>query len=109
MFFTELLYNLPNVVLAAIVLVAVRGLVDLAALRHLWRVSRFEFSISMVALVGVLVLGILKGVLLAVIVSLLLLLRAAAHPHVAFLKRIPGARPISDASRHPDNEAIPGR
>jgi high affinity sulfate transporter 1 len=108
LFFTELLYNLPNVVLAAIVLVAVRGLVDLAALRHLWRVSRFEFSISMVALVGVLVLGILKGVLLAVIVSLLLLLRAAAHPHVAFLKRIPGTRRFSDASRHPDNEAIPG-
>jgi MFS superfamily sulfate permease-like transporter len=52
MFFTGLLHNLPSVVLAASVLVAVRGLFDLAALKHLWRVSRFEFSIAMVALAG---------------------------------------------------------
>src|SRR5207248_6983946 len=62
LFMTELLANLPTVVLAAIVLVAVKGLIDLQALRHLWRVSRLEFKISMVALVGVLLLGILEGV-----------------------------------------------
>jgi SulP family sulfate permease len=107
-FFTGLLHNLPNVVLAAIVLVAVRGLFDVKALRHLWRVSRFEFTIAMVALVGVLLLGILKGVLLAVIVSLLLLLATAARPHVALLGRIPGTRRYSDLERHPDNELIPG-
>jgi high affinity sulfate transporter 1 len=108
LFFTGLLYNLPNVVLAAIVLVAVRGLINLTALRHLWRVSRFEFSIAMVALVGVLLLGILKGVLLAVIASILMLLATAARPNVAFLGRIPGTRRFSDLDRHPDNEAIPG-
>jgi sulfate permease, SulP family len=107
-FLTGLLHNLPMAVLAAIVLVAVRGLVDLSALRHLWRVSRFEFSISMIALVGVLLLGILKGVLLAVIVSLIMLLTTAARPHVAFLGRIPGTRRYSDLDRHPDNEAISG-
>jgi MFS superfamily sulfate permease-like transporter len=53
-------------------------------------------------------LGILKGVLLAVIVSLLLLLAAAARPHVAVLGRIPGTRRYSDLERHPDNERIPG-
>ena len=108
LFFTGLLHNLPNVVLAAIVLVAVRGLFDVAALRHLWRVSRFEFSIAMVALSGVLLLGILKGVLVAVIVSLLMLLATAARPNVAFLGRIPGSRRYSDLERHPDNEQIPG-
>jgi sulfate permease, SulP family len=108
LFFTGLLHNLPNVVLAAIVLVAVRGLFDVSALRHLWRVSRFEFSIAMVALFGVLLLGILKGVLLAVVVSLVVLLATAARPHVAFLGRIPGARRYSDLARHPDNELIPG-
>ena len=107
LFFTDLLRNLPMVILAAIVLVAVRGLIDLAALRHLWRVSRVEFSISILALVGVLLLGILKGVLLAVIASVLMLLAAAARPHVAFLGRIPGTRRYSDFERHPDNEAIP--
>jgi high affinity sulfate transporter 1 len=108
LFFTGLLHNLPTVILAAIVLVAVRGLFDVAALRHLWRVSRFEFTVAMVALMGVLLLGILKGVLLSVIVSILMLLATAARPHVAFLGRIPGTRRFSDMARHPDNEVIPG-
>jgi high affinity sulfate transporter 1 len=108
LFLTQLLRNLPNVVLAAIVLVAVRGLIDLNALRHLWRVSRLEFKIAMVALVGVLLLGILKGVLLAAVASVLMLLAGAARPHVAFLGRIPGTRRFSDLARHPDNETLPG-
>jgi SulP family sulfate permease len=108
LFLTGLLRNLPTVVLAAIVLVAVRGLIDVKALRHLWRVSRLEFKISMVALVGVLLLGILKGVLVAAIASLLMLLAGAARPHVAFLGRIPGTRRFSDLERHPDNESLPG-
>jgi sulfate permease, SulP family len=107
-FLTNLLHDLPTVVLAAIVLVAVKGLIDVNALLHLWRVSRFEFTIAIVALVGVLLLGVLKGVLVAVIVSLVVLLAAAARPHVAFLGRIPGTRRYSDSERHQDNEAIPG-
>jgi len=108
MFLTGLLSNLPSVVLAAIVLVAVKGLIDLRELRHVWRVSRFDFAVSMVAFAAVLLLGILKGVMVAVVVSLLLLIRRAAHPHVAFLGRIPGTRRYSDMERNPDNEAVPG-
>ena len=62
----------------------------------------------MVALVGVLLLGILKGVLVAAVASLLMLLAGAARPHVAFLGRIPGTRRYSDLERHPDNEPTPG-
>ncbi len=108
MYLTGMLYNLPNVVLAAIVLVAVKGLINIGELRHVWRVSRFEFSVSMVAFAGVLLLGILDGVIVAVIVSMLLLIRRAAHPHLAFLGRIPGTRSYSDRERNADNEAIPG-
>lgn len=108
MYFSGLLRNLPTVVLAAIVLVAVKGLFNASALRDLWRVSRFELGIAMVALVGVLMLGILKGVLLAVIISLLMLLATAARPHIAFLGRIPGTRRFTDLERHPENESIPG-
>jgi sulfate permease, SulP family len=108
LFLTNLLHNLPNVVLAAIVLVAVRGLIDIAALRHLSRVSRFEFVIAIVALAGVLLFGILIGVLMAVVISILMLLSSAARPHVAFLGRIPGSRRYTDMDRHPDNELIPG-
>ena len=108
LFLTGLLRNLPTVVLASIVLVAVRGLVDIKAMRHLWRLSRSEFAISMVALVGVLLLGILKGVLVAAVASLLMLIAGTARPHVAFLGRIPGTRRYSDLERHPDNETLPG-
>lgn len=108
MFLTGMLANLPTVVLAAIVLVAVKGLFDVRELRHVWRVSRLEFAVSMVAFAAVLLLGILQGVMVAVVVSLLLLIRRAAHPHVAFLGRIPGTRTYSDRERSPGNEAVPG-
>ena len=107
-FLTGLLSNLPNVVLAAIVLVAVKGLIDIREMRHVWRASRFDFAVSTVAFAAVLVLGILKGVMVAVVVSLLLLIRRAASPHVAFLGRIPDTRRYTDMERNPDNEAIPG-
>jgi SulP family sulfate permease len=108
LFLTGLLANLPTVVLAAIVLVAVKGLVNVRELRHVWRVSRFEFGVSMVAFAAVLLLGILDGVMVAAVVSLLLLIRRTAHPHVALLGRIPGTRVYSDLERNPDNEVVPG-
>jgi SulP family sulfate permease len=108
MYLTALLANLPNVVLAAIVLVAVKGLINVKEMRHVWRVSRYEFFVSMIAFAAVLLLGILNGVIVAVIASLLLLIRRTAHPHVAFLGNIPGTRGYSDMERNPDNEAVPG-
>ena len=107
-FLTGLLANLPNVVLAAIVLVAVKGLINIPELRRVWKLSRMEFWVAMAAFAGVLLLGILKGVLLAAIVSMLLLIRRVARPHVAQLGRIPGTNRFSDCERNPDNEAIPG-
>jgi MFS superfamily sulfate permease-like transporter len=108
LFLTGLLRNLPSVVLAAIVLIAVKGLINIKAISHLYRVSKFEFRVSMVAFAGVLIFGILKGVMLASIASLLMLLARASHPHVAFLGRIPGSKRYSDMARNPDNEPIPG-
>ncbi|TMH63388.1 MAG: STAS domain-containing protein, partial [Betaproteobacteria bacterium] len=108
LFLTGLLRNLPDVVLAAIVLVAVKGLINIPELRRVWALSRMEFGVAMAAFVGVLLLGILKGVLLAAIISILLLLHRAAHPHVARLGRVPGTRRYSDIDRNPDNESVPG-
>jgi high affinity sulfate transporter 1 len=107
-FLSGLVQNLPKAVLAAIVLVAVRGLIEFSDMVRLWRVSRFEFNVAMVALVGVLLLGILNGVLLAAVASILMLLGRVADPHVAFLGRIPKTRRFSDLARHPDNERIEG-
>jgi high affinity sulfate transporter 1 len=108
LFLTGLLRNLPKAVLAAIVFVAVTGLIDLREIARLRRVSRLEFRVAMTALVGVLLLGVLKGVLLAVVASILLLLHRAAFPHVAILGRIPRTTRFSDLERNPDNEPTPG-
>ena len=108
LFLTGLLRTLPEVVLAAIVLVAVKGLINVAELRRVWALSRTEFSIAMAAFAGVLLLGILKGVLLAALVSLLLLIQRVARPHVARLGRVPNTRRYSDLSYHADNEVVPG-
>jgi high affinity sulfate transporter 1 len=108
LFLTGLLKNLPNVILACIVLVAVRGLVDVKEFIHLWKMHRTDFAIAMIAVIGVLVFGILKGVLIAAVTTLLLMIKAVTKPHVAFLGRIPGTRRYTDINRHPDNESIPG-
>ena len=107
-FLTGLIRNLPDVVLAAIVLVAVKGLVDVAELRRIARLDRTEFAIALVAFAGVLTLGILKGVLVAAAVSLALVIRGAAHPRVAVLGRVPGTSRYSDVERSPDNTPVAG-
>ena len=108
LFLTGLLDDLPKAVLAAVVLNAIYGLLDFPALVHMWRVSRLDFSAAIIALCGVLLLGILEGILLAAAASILLLLARASQPHVAFLGRVPGTSIYSDVARHPENEPLPG-
>lgn len=106
--FTGLLRDLPQPVLAAIVLMAVAGLVNVKAIVELWRTDRQELLIAAAALAGVVTSGLLRGVLIGAMISLVLLIRRASRPHVAFLGRIPGTRRYSDMDRHPDNERAPG-
>jgi len=108
LFVSGALRFLPQPVLAAIVLMAVTGLFNVTALRHLWRADRSEFVVAIAALLGVLGAGLLRGVLIGAIISLVQLLRRASRPHVAFLGRIPGTRRFSDMTRHPDNEPVSG-
>jgi high affinity sulfate transporter 1 len=108
LFLTGLLANLPKAVLAAVVLTAVFGMMDFPALLRMWQVSRLDFYAANIALGTVLLLGILQGVLLAALVSILMLLVRASQPHVAFLGRVPGTNLYSDLERHPENEAPKG-
>jgi MFS superfamily sulfate permease-like transporter len=107
LFLTGLLANLPKAVLAAVVLTAVYGLVDFPAMLRMWRISRMDFYAAAIALGAVLLLGILQGILLAALASVLMLLARASRPHVAFLGRIPGTSSYSDLARHPENEPLP--
>jgi MFS superfamily sulfate permease-like transporter len=108
LFFSHLLRALPQPVLAAVVLVAVAGLFKVSTLKQLWRADRPEFVVAMAAIVGVLGEGLLRGVMIGAIISLVLLIRRASRPHVALLGRIPGTRRFSDRERNPENELIPG-
>ncbi len=108
LFFTDLLRALPQPVLAAVVLVAVAGLFKLSTLRQLWRGDRPEFVVAMAAIIGVLGSGLLRGVMIGAIISIVQLIRRASRPHVAILGRIPGTQRFSDFERHPDNEQFAG-
>lgn len=108
LWFSGLLRDLPQPVLAAIVLMAVPGLVNVRAIRHLWHADRMELLIAATALAGVLTSGLLRGVMIGAVISMLLLIRRASRPHVAFLGKIPGSRRYSDLERHADNERVPG-
>jgi MFS superfamily sulfate permease-like transporter len=100
LFFTHLLRALPQPVLAAVVLVAVAGLFKLSALKELWRSDRRELAVAAAAILGVLGSGLLRGVMIGAVISLVQLLRRASRPHVAILGRIPGTRRFSDRERH---------
>ena len=108
LFLTGLLTNLPKAVLAAIVFTAVYKLVDIPALVRMWRISGIDFLAAVIALLSVLLLGILQGILLAAVASIVLLLARASQPNVAFLGRLPGTGRYADSARNPDVEPIAG-
>lgn len=108
LFLTGLIKNLPEVILAAIVLHAITGLVNVKEMKHLYRVSRYEFRIMVVTILTVLVFGILNGVLFAVLLSIVTLLKKTSAPHIAILGRIKGTNRFSDMLRHPENEPVKG-
>lgn len=107
LFFSHLLSALPQPVLAAVVLVAIAGLFKLSTLQELWLDDRSEFVVALAAFAGVLTFGLLRGVMLGALISLVQLARVSSRPHVALLGRIPGTRRFSDRDRHQDNELIP--
>jgi SulP family sulfate permease len=108
-----LFHDLPEAVLGAIVIAAVAHLVDIGALRRLRRVDRTDFVLALICFAGVLVFGILSGLVIAVVVSLLALVLRAYRPSSAVLGRAPG--PDSDETLryrgvedHPEYETFPG-
>jgi MFS superfamily sulfate permease-like transporter len=108
LFLSAPLRNLPQPVLAAVVLMAVTGLFKPQAWRRLWNFSTGEFAVALVALLGVLGSGMLRGVMIGAVLSVLLLLRRASRPHVAVLGRVRGTDFFGDVARNPENERFPG-
>jgi anti-anti-sigma factor len=108
LYFTGLFTKLPEVILAVVVLDAISGLMKIKEIKHLYSLSKVEFAVALIAVLGVLTFGILKGVLIAAIVSLALLIKRVATPNVAVLGQIPGTSKFSDIKRHADNIELQG-
>ncbi len=105
---TRLFHNLPEATLAAIVLFAVWKLMDVGELRRLYTISRVDFAVAFIALLGVVVLGILPGLLWAAGISLLAVIYRASHPDVSVLGKIPGRATYASVERHPEGQQVPG-
>ena len=102
------LRNLPQPVLAAVVITAAIGLVDARAVRRLYRVRRPEFVLWLAAFGGVALLGVLVGILVAILLSLGDFVRRAWRPHDAVLGREDELKGYHDLERHPNARQIPG-
>jgi high affinity sulfate transporter 1 len=100
--------DLPEAVLAAIVIHAVWHLIDIAELRRYAHIRPLELTLPILAIVGVLLFGILDGLVLAVVATLVVLMRALMRPHLTELGRLPGTDYFVELSRHPEADRIPG-
>jgi anti-anti-sigma factor len=107
-FLAPLFSELPQAVLAAIIIDAVVfGMIDLAELRRLYRVTRFDFWIAAAAILAVLSSGVLAGVVIGVVLSLGWLIYVATRPSIPILGREPGTQVFRDLVENPDDETLP--
>jgi high affinity sulfate transporter 1 len=107
LFLTGPLAALPIAVLAAVLIRSAISLFELTSLRRLRRVSRQEFRVALVTLLGVITVGVLPGVVVAIGLALVQLLLRASHPHDGVLGRT-GNLGFRDLTRHPEAVAVPG-
>ena len=107
-FAPELLRNLPNSALAAVVIASAIGLFEFADLRRIFRIQRWEFWLSIGCFVGVAVLGAIPGIGLAVAAAIIEFLWDGWRPHSAVLGRVNGIRGYHDITRYPGARLVPG-
>jgi high affinity sulfate transporter 1 len=106
--FPNVVRNLPDSALAAVVITAAIGLIEAAGVRKLYRVHRTEFALSIVCFLGVAVLGVIEGIFIAIALALLDFVRRAWRPYDAVLGRVDDLKGYHDVARHPDARRIPG-
>jgi high affinity sulfate transporter 1 len=109
LFLSPLIAQLPQATLAAVVIVYSVGMIRLEEFQAILKIRRTEFIWALTAFVGVLLLGTLKGIFVAIVVSLVALAYQTADPHVYVLSRKPGTNVFRPHSKeHPEDETFPG-
>lgn len=104
----DLLKDLPTPALAAVVIASAIGLIEVADLRRIWRIQRWEFWLSILCLVGVAALGAVPGIGLAIVIAIIEFLWDGWRPHSAVLGRAEGVPGYHDVTRYPDAKLVPG-
>jgi high affinity sulfate transporter 1 len=104
----DLLKSLPNSALAAVVIASAIGLFEFNDLRRIFRIQRWEFWLSMLCFAGVAAFGVIPGIGLAIVVSVIEFLWDGWRPHDAVLGRVDGIRGFHDLKRYPEARLIPG-
>ena len=104
----DLLKNLPTSALAAVVIASAIGLIEVADLRRIYRIQRWEFWLSIACTAGVAVLGAVEGIGLAIVIAVIEFLWDAWRPYSAVLGRADGIKGYHDITRYPDARLIPG-
>ncbi len=105
---TPLFYYLPQAVLAAIIIVAVWGLMDWHELQFLWKVKRSDAMILLITFGATLVVGIEQGILIGIAASLLAFIVRSTRPHYAILGQLPGTQFFRNVKRFPQARTFPG-
>jgi len=108
MFAPNLLQDLPNSALAAVVIAAAIGLFEFADLRRIFRIQQWEFWLSIACFVGVAVFGVIPGIGIAIVIAVIEFLWDGWRPHYAVLGRVDGIRGYHDVKRYPDARRVPG-
>lgn len=108
LFFTSPLAYLPVAVIGAVLISAAVGLFNFPYIRGLYKISKPEFYISVAATLGVVTVGVLPGILIAVGLSILKMLGLASHPHEAILGKMQGIEGYFDVTEYPESKTVPG-
>jgi|SRR6516162_612921 high affinity sulfate transporter 1 len=107
-FAPNLLKDLPNSALAAVVIAAAIGLFEFADLRRIFRIQPWEFWLSIVCFIGVAVFGVIPGIGIAIVIAVIEFLWDGWRPHYAVLGRVDGVRGYHDIKRYPAARRVPG-
>jgi len=101
-FLTPLIYYLPHTVLAAIIITAVPGLIDVGEAKSLWKIRKREFFLMFITFLSTLIFGIMMGVGIGVLISLGIVMHRSSYPNIVMLGRLPDTNQYRDLERHPE-------
>ena len=109
LFLTPLFTNLPEAVLAALIIHAIWHIIAARKLQRIRNKSRTEFWFALITFLGVILIDVLQGMVIGLLFSLLFVIYKSSRPHMSSLGRVPGVPgAYSDLTRHPENIAVPG-